>query len=99
VQVVCGPFFGLSMGLRRSEGDIPQHDSQRNAAMNRARVGLFRTVPEKDHLGFWTAPTFKAEQVVDSLEFTNVDVVKIAAVALASIRSDQKIPPTVSVSI
>jgi predicted nucleotidyltransferase len=60
--------------------------------MNSARAALFRTVPERDYLGFWAGQSLKAEEVVDFLEFKKADVAKIAGVSLASVRFDQKIP-------
>ena len=59
------------------------------------RPGLFRTVPEKDQLGFWAGPTLKAARVVEFLDFKKADIAKIAGVSLASVRFDQKIPKPV----
>src|ERR1700693_1972148 len=60
--------------------------------MTRARAALFRTVPEKDYVGFWAGQSFKAEAVVDFLEFTKADTAKIAGVSVASVRFDHKMP-------
>ena len=56
---------------------------------------LFGTVPEHDYLGFWPRGTFDALRVVRFLEFTKIDVARIARVATASVRFDQKIPKNV----
>ena len=64
----------------------------RRVKMTSARPALFRTVPEKDYLGFWAGPSLKAEAVVEFLEFRKADLAKIAGVAVASVRFDQKIP-------
>jgi predicted nucleotidyltransferase len=63
--------------------------------MSSARTALFRTVPEKDYLGFWAGHLLRAEKVVDFLEFKKIDVAQIAGVSLASVRFDQKIPKQV----
>ena len=63
--------------------------------MSSARTALFRTVPEKDYLGFWAGHLLRAEKVVDFLEFKKIDVAKIAGVSLTSVRFDQKIPKQV----
>jgi hypothetical protein len=56
------------------------------------RAALFRTVPEQNYLGFWAGQRFKAEAVVDFLEFTNADTAKMAGVSVASVRFDHKMP-------
>jgi hypothetical protein len=56
---------------------------------------LFSTVPEKDYLGFWAHQTLKAREVVQFLNLNKRDVAKLAGVAPASVRFDQKIPKEV----
>jgi hypothetical protein len=56
---------------------------------------LFATVPETDYLGFWADQTLNARQVVDFLDLNKRDVAKLAGVAPASVRFDQKIPKEV----
>jgi len=53
---------------------------------------LFNTVATHDHLGFWANETVKAREVADFLGFDRKDVAKVAGVAPASVRFDQKIP-------
>ena len=57
--------------------------------------GLFDTVPEKDYLGFWANQSLNAREVVDFLDLDKRDVAKLAGVAPASVRFDQKIPKEV----
>jgi predicted nucleotidyltransferase len=63
--------------------------------MSTARTPLFRTVPDRDYLGFWAGTRLRAEAVVDFLEFRKADIAKIARVSLASVRFDQKMPSRV----
>ena len=60
--------------------------------MNQA---LFKTVPERAHLGFWSDHTFHSGEVAKFLDLRKVDVAKIAAVAPASVRFDHKAPKEV----
>lgn len=53
---------------------------------------LFNTVAKQDHLGFWANETLNARQVVDFLGLDKRDIAKLAEVAPASVRFDQKIP-------
>lgn len=56
---------------------------------------LFATVAKQDHLGFWADETLNARGVVDFLGLDKRDVAKLADVAPASVRFDQKIPKEV----
>jgi hypothetical protein len=56
---------------------------------------LFATVPEKDYLGFWADQTLDAREVARFLNLDKRDVAKLAGVAPASVRFDQKIPKEV----
>ena len=56
---------------------------------------LFATVAEKDYLGFWADQTLNAREVVQFLDLKKRDVAKLAGVAPASVRFDQKIPKEV----
>jgi hypothetical protein len=56
---------------------------------------LFRTVPSKDYLGFWTNETLNARGVVDFLDLKKDDLAKVSGVAPSSVRFDQKIPKEV----
>ena len=53
---------------------------------------LFGTVPDRDYLGFWADQTLKAREVADFLDLDKPTVAKLAQVAPASVRFDQKIP-------
>ena len=53
---------------------------------------LFATVPGRDYLGFWANQTLKAREVAQFLDLGKRDVAKLAGVAPASVRFDQKIP-------
>lgn len=59
------------------------------------RTSLFGTVAEKDYLGFWANETLNAREVAKFLELDKRDVAKVAEVAHASVRFDQKIPKEV----
>jgi hypothetical protein len=61
----------------------------------KAPVSLFDTVATHDHLGFWANHTVNAREVADFLGFDKKDVAKVAGVAPASVRFDQKIPKEV----
>ena len=50
------------------------------------------TVPDRDYLGFWGNQTLKAREVAQFLDLNKRDVAKLAGVAPASVRFDQKIP-------
>lgn len=56
---------------------------------------LFGTVPDKDYLGFWADQTLNARGVAEFLDLDKRDVAKLAGVAPASVRFDQKIPKEV----
>jgi hypothetical protein len=56
---------------------------------------LFRTVADKDYLGFWANNTLKPREVADFLDFDKRDIAKVAHVAPASVRFDEKIPKEV----
>ncbi len=56
---------------------------------------LFGTVPDKDYLGFWANETLKAREVTQFLDLDKRDIAKLAKVAPASVRFDQKIPKEV----
>jgi hypothetical protein len=56
---------------------------------------LFGTVPDRDYLGFWANETLNTRGVVDFLDFDKRDVAKVAGVAPASVRFDEKIPKEV----
>lgn len=57
---------------------------------------LFKTVATHDHLGFWANETLNAREVAEFLGFDKKDVAKVAGVAVASVRFDQKIPREVT---
>ena len=56
---------------------------------------LFQTVAAHDSLGLWAGETLNARKVVDFLNLDKRDVAKVAGVAPASVRFDQKIPAQV----
>jgi hypothetical protein len=56
---------------------------------------LFGTVPDRDYLGFWADQTLNAREVTQFLDLDKRDVAKLAGVAPASVRFDQKIPKEV----
>jgi predicted nucleotidyltransferase len=62
------------------------------ANMAVARAALFRTVPDRDYLGFWAGANFKAEVLVEFLELKKADIARITGVSLASVRFDHKMP-------
>jgi predicted nucleotidyltransferase len=65
-------------------------------AMNSsAPAGLFATIPDPDHLGFWQDRKLSPVAVVRFLRFTKADVARIALVSRASVRFDHKIPASV----
>lgn len=53
---------------------------------------LFNTVAKRDYLGFWANETLNARGVANFLDLDKRDVAKVAGVAPASVRFDQKIP-------
>jgi hypothetical protein len=57
-----------------------------------ANPRLFDTVADKDYLGFWADQTLNARGVVDFLGLNKTEVAKVADVAPASIRYDEKMP-------
>ena len=56
---------------------------------------LFQTVSRRDSLGFWADDAVNARKVVEFLNFDKREVAKVAGVAPASVRFDQKIPKEV----
>jgi hypothetical protein len=58
-------------------------------------AGLFGTVADRNYLGFWANETLNAREVADFLNLTKRDVAKVADVAPASVRFDEKIPKAV----
>ena len=54
-----------------------------------------RAKPNRDYLGFWANQTLKAREVADFLDVDKPTVAKLAQVAPASVRFDQKIPKEV----
>ena len=60
-----------------------------------AGSALFRTVADKDYLGFWASETLDARAVARFLDLDKHDVAKVAHVAPASVRFDGKIPKEV----
>lgn len=56
---------------------------------------LFGTVPDRDYLGFWANQTLNAREVAGFLDLDKRAVAKLAGVAPASVRFDQKIPKEV----
>jgi hypothetical protein len=60
-----------------------------------AASALFCTVANKDYLGFWANETLNAREVVRFLDLDKRDVAKVAHVAPASVRYDEKIPKEV----
>jgi hypothetical protein len=57
---------------------------------------LFRTVANRDYLGFWADRTLNAREVARFLDLNKSEVAKVANVASASVRFDQKIPKQVA---
>jgi hypothetical protein len=53
---------------------------------------LFRNVAVRDDLGFWADQTLRAREVANFLDLKKPDIAKIARVAPASVRFDEKIP-------
>jgi hypothetical protein len=60
-----------------------------------AASALFRTVANKDYLGFWANETLNARAVARFLDLDKQDVAKVAHVASTSVRFDDKIPKEV----
>lgn len=65
---------------------------QRKVEPMASAASLFRTVAEKDYLEFWADHTLNARKVADFLDFDKRDIAKVAHVAPASVRYDDKIP-------
>jgi hypothetical protein len=63
--------------------------------MSTPRAMLFRTVPDRDYLHFWPDAVFDPQRVAHFLALNKADVAKVADVAPASVRFDQKIPKDV----
>ncbi len=59
------------------------------------RARLFSTVADRNYLGFWANETLKARAVAEFLDLNKRDVAKVADVATASVRFDEKIPKNV----
>jgi hypothetical protein len=57
---------------------------------------LFRTVADRDYLGFWADQTLNAREVARFLDLDKREVAKVANVAPASVRFDQKMPREVA---
>jgi predicted nucleotidyltransferase len=72
----------------------PPMATRQEIAMIRA-AQLFETVPQQDYLGFWADQTLNARKVADFLDLDKREVAKVASVAPASVRFDQKIPKEV----
>lgn len=58
-------------------------------------AGLFGTVADKNYLGFGANETLNARGVAEFLDLNKRDVAKVADVAPASVRYDEKIPKDV----
>lgn len=56
---------------------------------------LFRTVADRDYLGFWADHVLNAGKVADFLNLDKREVAKVAEVAPTSVRYDQRIPKEV----
>jgi hypothetical protein len=53
---------------------------------------IFKTVPDRDYLGFWADQTLNSKVVAEFLDLDKRTVAKLSGVAPASVRFDQKIP-------
>jgi hypothetical protein len=58
-------------------------------------AGIFGTVADQNYLGFWANQTLNARGVAEFLDLDKRDVAKVADVAPASVRYDEKIPKDV----
>lgn len=58
-------------------------------------AALFRTVADRDYLGFWANESLKTRAVAEFLDLDKRDIAKVAHVAPASVRYDDKIPKDV----
>ncbi len=58
----------------------------------RTQPTLFRNVALSDPLGFWADHTLRTREVADFLDLKKPDLAKVAKVAPASVRFDDKIP-------
>lgn len=56
---------------------------------------LFQTVPKRDVLGLWSEESVNARKVVEFLSLDKREIARVAGVASASVRFDQKIPKEV----
>ena len=56
---------------------------------------LFRTIADRDYLEFWSGESFNPHRVARFLELSKSEVAKVAGVAPASVRFDQKMPKDV----
>jgi hypothetical protein len=59
-------------------------------------TSLFNTVAAQNHLGFWANQVLDAQKVARFFDLDKRDVAKVADVAPASVRFDQKIPKEVA---
>lgn len=64
-----------------------------------AQPALFRNIHDRDYLGFWADQTLNAREVADFLGLKKSDIAKVAKVAPASVRFDDKIPRDVLVRL
>jgi hypothetical protein len=53
---------------------------------------LFRTVPQRDYLQFWQSGLFQPQRVARFLGLSKAELAKLAGVAPASVRFDDKAP-------
>jgi len=59
-------------------------------------ASLFNTVAAQNHLGFWANQVLDAQKVAQFFDLDKREVAKVADVAPASVRYDQKIPKEVA---
>jgi hypothetical protein len=57
-----------------------------------SRNSLFATVPARDYLQFWQAGLFQPQRVARFLGFSKPELARIAGIAPASVRFDDKAP-------
>lgn len=60
-----------------------------------AAMSLFASVPQKDHLGFYTTEGLETRKVADFLELKKPEIARLAGVSTGSVRFDHKIPKEV----
>ncbi len=60
--------------------------------MTEAHNLLFATVPRRDYLQFWQAGLFQPQRVVRFLGLSKAELARLAGVAPASVRFDDKAP-------